>query len=77
MVLSACLPFLLRLYPFVDLRGEFLLEVGAQEAVEEEPSRAVKLVRGEGVSNGGASPHPLTGVPGLENMCSAGMTYAI
>ena len=39
MVLTACLSLLLRLCPFVDLRGELLLEEGAQEAVEEEPSR--------------------------------------
>ena len=55
MVLGACLSFQLRLCPLVDLRGEFLLEVGAQEAVEEEPSRSIQLVRGEGVSDGGAS----------------------
>ena len=46
MVLTVCLSQLLRLCPFVDLRGELLLEVGAQEAVEEEPSRAVQLERG-------------------------------
>ena len=55
MVLGACLSFQLRLCPLVDLRGELLLEVGAQEAVEEEPSRSIQLVRGEGVSDGGAS----------------------
>ena len=40
-LLGACLSFQLRLCPLVDLRGEFLLEVGAQEAVEEEPSRSI------------------------------------
>ena len=55
MVLTARFSLLLRLCPFMDFRGELPLEVGAHEAVEEEPSRAVQLERGEGVSDGGAS----------------------